>query len=88
MRPSVSAALLAAAVVVGCAANRAASDCEALGFTSGTAEFQQCAERQLQARRERAAEYQRQQTQIRIECERASAGLFGRRTGTQDGTCR
>lgn len=46
----ISASMVALA---GCAAQRAASDCEAMGYTRGTPEFSQCAERQVAARRER-----------------------------------
>ncbi|MHA6913911.1 hypothetical protein ACQUJO_12315 [Ralstonia pseudosolanacearum] len=74
----VSALMLA---LTGCAAQRAASDCEAMGYTRGTPEFSQCAERQVAARRERFMEMRRQDTEISIQCEKSSQGILGRNTG-------
>lgn len=74
----VSAFVLALA---GCAAQRAASDCEAMGYARGTPEFSQCAERQAAARRERFMEMRRQDTEISVQCEKSSQGIFGRNSG-------
>jgi len=60
------------------ASHLAAKDCENLGYKTGTAEFSSCAEKQLAARRAAQAEKQRQATQIAIEKEKASHGIFGR----------
>lgn len=69
------------AVLTGCAAQRAANDCEAMGYARGTPEFSQCAERQVAARRERFMEMRRQETDISIQCEKSSQGILGRNTG-------
>jgi hypothetical protein len=76
---------LAAFLLAGCAAKRAAADCETMGYTPGTDAFTQCAERQVAARREAFRQMQERQKEIAIECERAShSGIFGRNTGRQD----
>lgn len=62
----------------GCAAELAGRDCTNLGYVKGSKEFTECAERQLNARREREAEREKQEAAIAIEREKASAGLFGR----------
>ena len=77
----ISASMVALA---GCAAQRAASDCEAMGYTRGTPEFSQCAERQVAARRERLMEMRGQDAAISIQCEKSSQGIFGRNTGRTD----
>lgn len=74
----ISALMLA---LTGCAAQRAANDCEAMGYTRGTLEFSQCAERQVASRRERFMEMRQQETEISIQCEKSSQGILGRNTG-------
>lgn len=67
----------------GCASQFAARDCENLGYEKGTPEFTKCAERQLVTRREAILEERRQKTEIAIEKEKASHGIFGRSTGEE-----
>ncbi|MBF6650706.1 hypothetical protein [Methylobacter sp. BlB1] len=76
--------LLLCTVLTGCAAKRAAADCETMGFIPGSVEFAQCAERLMSARRANAMEYQRLQTEIAVQCEKSSHGIFGRNTGRTD----
>ncbi|MDG0024955.1 hypothetical protein [Trinickia sp. Y13] len=73
-----------ALVLAGCAAQRAANDCEVMGYARGTPEFSQCAERQVAARRARFMEMRGQDTAISIQCEKSSQGIFGRNTGRSD----
>jgi hypothetical protein len=84
MKTKISMLLLAVALS-GCAGKRAAADCESMGYSPGTARFQQCAERQVVARRAYIMEYQRQKNEIAVECEKSShSALFGRNTGRTD----
>lgn len=73
-----------ALALTGCAAQRAANDCETMGYTRGTPEFSQCAERQVAAHRARFMEMRRQDTEISVQCEKSSQGIFGRNTGRND----
>ncbi len=79
--PIVSASVL---LLTGCAAQRAANDCDTMGYTRGTPEFSQCAERQVAARRERFLQMRAQDTAISLQCEKSSQGILGRNTGNND----
>ena len=71
--------LLSIVILSGCSySQRAARDCENLGYVKGTTEFTECSERQLAARREADLEFKKQKAAIAIEREKASHGLFGR----------
>ena len=84
MKPIISIALLLSILLTGCAAKRAAADCETMGYAPGSADFTQCSERLMAARRANALEYRRQQTEIAVQCEKSSQGILGRNTGRTD----
>ncbi len=70
--------LLSITILAGCASQLAVRDCENLGYVKGTPDFTQCAERQLATRRSAILERRKQETEVAIEREKASHGLFGR----------
>ena len=62
-----------------CASKLAVRDCENLGYVKGTPAFTECAERQLDARREQweQREKNRQEHEVALERAKRSGGIFG-----------
>lgn len=86
MKSSTLITFLISSLLVGCAAKRAAADCETIGYVPGSVEFSQCSERLMNARRASALEYRRLQTDIAVQCEKSSQGVLGRNTGRTECT--